>query len=471
MYQIDFQHPIHVYFCGIGGISMSGLAEILKSKGFRVSGSDRDESAVTRHLRDNGIPVYTPQKAENITDDIDLVVFTAAIHEDNPEYIAVSEKKIPFLSRAELLGEMMKNYTLPVAIAGTHGKTTTTAMVSDILLQAETDPTLSIGGNLLSIGGNVRIGSEDFFVAEACEYTNSFLSFFPKIGIILNIEEDHLDFFKDLADIRNSFREFAKRIPEDGYLIINNDIPQVEEITQGLPCHVVTFGSTVEADYCAAGISYDEKGLPSFTVCTDKAALVKKQVEVVAPKSQEFSLGVVGEHNIYNALSAIAAADLCGIDRADTREALLRFNGTERRFQYYGEKNGFNVIDDYAHHPTEIEATLSAARNYPHRKLFVVFQPHTYTRTKALLPEFADALSKADVVILADIYAARETDTLGISSSDVADEIRLRGTESHYFPSFEEIEAFILQNCGKNDLLITMGAGNVDTIAKDLMKS
>ena len=206
-------------------------------------------------------------------------------------------------------------------------------------------------------------------------------------------------------------------------------------------------------------------------MCTDKAALVKKQVEVVAPKSQEFSLGVVGEHNIYNALSAIAAADLCGIDRADTREALLRFNGTERRFQYYGEKNGFNVIDDYAHHPTEIEATLSAARNYPHRKLFVVFQPHTYTRTKALLPEFADALSKADVIILADIYAARETDTLGISSSDVADEIRLRGTESHYFPSFEEIEAFILQNCGKNDLLITMGAGNVDTIAKDLMKS
>ena len=329
MYQIDFHNPIRVYFCGIGGISMSGLAEILKSKGFSVSGSDRDESAVTKHLRENGIPVSTPQKAENITDDIDLVVFTAAIHEDNPEYIAVRKKNIPSLSRAELLGEMMKNYTLPVAIAGTHGKTTTTAMVSDILLQAEADPTLSIGGNLLSIGGNVRIGSDDFFVAEACEYTNSFLSFFPKIGVILNIEEDHLDFFKDLADIRHSFRQFALRLPEDGCLVINRDIPQVEEITDGLPCRVVTFGSTVEADYCAAGISYDEKGLPSFTLITDKSALLKKHVEIVAPKTQEFTLGVVGEHNIYNALSAIAVADLCGVDRADTREALLHYRASE----------------------------------------------------------------------------------------------------------------------------------------------
>ena len=235
MYQIDFNHPVHVYFVGIGGISMSGLAQILASEGFTVSGSDRSESAITKELEESGIRVFIGQRAENISDDIDLAVFTAAIHPDNPEYIAVQQKGIPSLNRAELLGQLMKNYRNPVAVSGTHGKTTTTSMLSEILLAADADPTLSIGGVLRDIGGNVRIGKSSCFVAEACEYTNSFLHMFPGIGIILNIEEDHLDFFKDLEDIRHSFRRFARLIPADGLLIINAGIDNWEEIARLLP--------------------------------------------------------------------------------------------------------------------------------------------------------------------------------------------------------------------------------------------
>ena len=240
MYQINFQHPIHIHFIGIGGISMSGLAEILLEEGFSVSGSDAKVSPLTEHLSERGAVIYYGQKAENLKDDVDLVVYTSAIHPDNPEYAAMREKGIPSLSRAQLLGQIMKNYKLPIAVAGTHGKTTTTSMISEILLKAETDPTLSIGGILKTIGGNIRIGHSEYFVTEACEYTNSFLSFFPKIGIILNVEEDHLDFFKDIYDIRNSFHRFAALLPADGTLIINGDIPELETITAGLACRFIT---------------------------------------------------------------------------------------------------------------------------------------------------------------------------------------------------------------------------------------
>ena len=266
MYQIDFNHPVHVYFVGIGGISMSGLAQILASEGFTVSGSDRAESAATQELEACGIKVLIGQKAENITDDIDLAVFTAAIHPDNPEYKAVHEKGIPSLSRAELLGQLMKNYRLPVAVSGTHGKTTTTSMLSEVLLAADVDPTLSIGGFLSDIGSNVRIGNSGYFVAEACEYTNSFLHMFPGIGIILNIEEDHLDFFKDLSDIRRSFRRFAELIPAEGTLIINAEIDNWEEIAKDLSCKVVTFSSEPGADYYPSDITLDKNGHPSFTL-------------------------------------------------------------------------------------------------------------------------------------------------------------------------------------------------------------
>ncbi len=458
MYQIDFHKPIRIYFIGIGGISMSGLAEILLSEGFTVSGSDRAPSDLTRMLEDRGVNVFYGQKKENLTKDIDLVVYTAAIKSDNPELLAAHKLNIPMLTRAELLGQMMKNYKTPVAVSGTHGKTTTTSMISQILLSAEADPTLSIGGIYRPIGGNIRVGASELFVTEACEYTNSFLSFFPKIGIILNIEEDHLDFFKDLADIRNSFHRFAQLLPADGTLIINGDIERCEELTEGLSCKVITYGLSSGSDYTASQVTYDESGFPSFILSRQSGG------------ERKFSLRVHGDHNILNALAAIALADLLGLSDEVIHAGLAAFTGTDRRFEYKGQVNGVNIIDDYAHHPTEIRATLSAAAQYPHRRLWCVFQPHTYTRTKAFLEEFASALSLADEIILADIYAAREKDTLGISSETLQEKIRSLGHSCHYFPTFEAIENYLLKNCTKDDLLITMGAGDVVKVGENLLQ-
>lgn len=457
MYKIDFSTPIHIHFIGIGGISMSGLAEILLKEGFTVSGSDAKESALTNHLKQLGAQIFYGQKADNVIEGIDVVVYTAAIHEDNPEYAEVKKRGIPMLSRAELLGQLMLNYKLPIAVSGTHGKTTTTSMLSHVLLQGETDPTISVGGILKAIGGNIRVGNSEIFVTEACEYTNSFLHFFPKISIILNIEEDHLDFFKDLDDIRHSFREFAKLLPEDGILIINGDIKNHEEITEDLSCRVITYGSDPSCDYSAQNLKYDELGNVSF------------DLSVHGTSAGRITLAVAGDHNVSNALATIAAAELLDIPMDTIQKGLLSFSGTNRRFEYKGELNGFTIIDDYAHHPTEIRATLTAARHYPHKKLWCVFQPHTYTRTKAFFPDFAEALSLADHVVLADIYAARETDTLGMSSQQLSETIQSLGTDSHYFPSFQAIEEFITENCKKGDLLITMGAGDVVNIGEELL--
>ncbi len=458
MYQLDFNHPIHIHFIGIGGISMSGLAEILLEKGFTISGSDAKASSLTRLLEEKGALIYYGQKAENINSDLDLVVYTSAIHPDNPEFAAMQEMGIPSLSRAQLLGQMMKNYELPIAISGTHGKTTTTSMVSEILLAADTDPTLSIGGILKAIGGNIRIGHDGCFVTEACEYTNSFLSFFPKISIILNIEEDHLDFFKDINDIRNSFHKFAALLPSDGTLIINGEIPEINTILEGLTCKIITYGNSNAFDYWPEQITYNETGCASFLLSRKDGF------------QERISLGVPGEHNVYNALAAIALADLLSIDISTTKQALSHFSGTDRRFEYKGAVNGTVIIDDYAHHPTEITATLKAAVNYPHKSLWCVFQPHTFTRTKAFMKEFAKALSLADQIVLADIYPARETDSLGISSQTLQKEIEALGKKCYYFPSFTEIENFLLENCKPGDLLITMGAGDVVNIGENLLK-
>ncbi|MBQ8822584.1 MAG: UDP-N-acetylmuramate--L-alanine ligase [Lachnospiraceae bacterium] len=457
MYKLDFNNPVSIYFIGIGGISMSGLAQVLHNAGFTVSGSDWHSSAITEGLEKRGICVKYGESAEHITDDIDVAVLTSAVHDNNLEFQALLAKGIPYMSRAELLGQMMKNYEMPIAISGTHGKTTTTSMVSEILLEGEMDPTLSIGGILKTIGGNIRIGNSGYFVTEACEYTNSFLSFFPKVSIILNIDADHLDFFKDLEDIRNSFKKFAQLLPKDGYLIINSDIDNYEEITAGLSCKVITFGHDHAADYRLSSISYDEMGNGSFAVTT-KAGMTR-----------EFSLSVPGEHNIMNALSAICLADILEVPAEVTSRALLNFHGTDRRFEYKGTINGITIIDDYAHHPTEIEACLKAAKGCEYKNLWCIFQPHTYTRTKALMADFAKALSLADKVVLADIYAARETDTLGISSVDLQKALQALGREAYYFPSFEEIENFLLENCINGDMLITMGAGDVLKIGENLL--
>lgn len=458
MYQLDFKKPQHVHFIGIGGISMSGLAEILLKEGFTVSGSDAKSSELTSRLTGLGANIFYPQKAENIIDGIDVVVYTAAIHEDNPELMEVRRRKLPTLTRAEFLGQLMKNYKTPIAISGTHGKTTTTSMMSHILLAAEKDPTISVGGILKAIDGNIRVGNSDVFITEACEYTNSFLDFFPKINIILNVEEDHMDFFKDIDDIRLSFHRFAALLPEDGILVINKNIEKIEAITDGLSCKIVTYSETQEADYSASNITFDEWGNASFDLI--------KYGEPIG----RIKLSVAGNHNVSNALSVMAVADQMNINLETIQKGLLSFTGTDRRFQYKGEINGFTIIDDYAHHPTEIKATLTSVRNYPHREVWCVFQPHTYTRTKAFFHEFAEALSLADHVILADIYAARETDTLGISSEALAEELKRLGVDAYYLSSFDEIKNFALEKCIHGDVLITMGAGDVVNIG-DLLLS
>ena len=457
MYQIDFQHPIHIHFIGIGGISMSGLAEILLQENFRISGSDAKSSELTEKLERLGAEISFGQRAGNITEGIGAVVYTAAIHPDNPELKAAVDRGIPTLTRAELLGQIMGNYGESIAISGTHGKTTTTSMVSEILLMADTDPTLSVGGILRSIGGNMRIGGREYFVTEACEYTNSFLSFSPRIGVILNIDEDHLDFFKDLDDIRHSFRRYAQLLPADGCLIINGEIPHLEEITQGLECSVITFGGSPACDYHPLQTTYNQDGCACFSLQGKGRSL------------GQFTLQVPGEHNLYNALAAAALADLLSIDTDVIRDALYGFRGTDRRFEHKGDVGGVTVIDDYAHHPTEIRATLSSAANIPHSTLWCVFQPHTYSRTKTFMKEFAQALSLADKVVLTEIFPARETDTLGISSRDLQQEIRALGQECFYFSTFDEVENFLLKNCIKGDMLITMGAGDVHKIGENLL--
>ena len=361
MYQIDFHKPIAVHFIGIGGISMSGLAEILLEEGFQISGSDSKESPLTDALEKRGAKIYYGQRASNIGDSVQAVVYTAAIHPDNPEFACAKEKGLPMLTRAELLGQIMRNYHTSIAVAGTHGKTTTTSMLSHILLKGECDPTISVGGILPAIGGNIRVGNSEVFLTEACEYTNSFLSFFPTIGIILNIDADHLDFFKDIEDIRRSFRKFAQLLPGDGTLIINADTPEYLSVIEDLPCRVITYSLTDSADYTASDITYDQYGHASFTVNYQGAPL------------GVCSLKVPGIHNVSNALASIAAGRVLDLPWEVIARGLESFTGTDRRFQYKGTVAGVTIIDDYAHHPTEIRATLHAAQNYPHKKIWCVF--------------------------------------------------------------------------------------------------
>lgn len=457
MFQIDFNHPIHVHFIGIGGISMSGLSEILLKEGFTISGSDLKSSEITQHLARLGAKIYLGQKASNLAPDIDLVVYTAAIHPDNEEFSSAKQMGLPMMARAVLLGQIMANYRQSIAVAGTHGKTTTTSMLSHILLEAHTDPTISVGGILDRIHGNTRVGSSDVFIAEACEYTNSFLEFYPKYSIILNVEEDHLDFFSGIEQIQRSFRTFAHQTAEDGLLAINGDMECVSLITEDLKAPYVTFGLKEGNDYTAAHIALDEKSCGHYNL------LIRGQ------DKGRIDLCVSGMHNISNSLAAIAVANAMGLPLEMIQKGLASFEGTKRRFEYKGSIHGISIVDDYAHHPTEIKATLASARHYPHRELWCVFQPHTYSRTKAFLPKFIDSLSACDHIILADIFAAREKDPGDIHSRDIVKGLKEKGCDAWYFSSFEEIEEFILEKCQPDDLLITMGAGDVVLIGETLL--
>ncbi len=459
MYQIDLQKPCNAYFMGIGGISMSGFAKLLHENGFTVKGSDAQESSITKQLVSEGIDIIYGQKAENITDDIDFIVYTAAIHPDNPEFVRAKEMGIPMMERASMVGQVMKNYENAIGVAGTHGKTTTTSMLTHVFLNAGKDPTISVGGMLDAIGGNIRIGHSENFITEACEYTNSFLKFCPTAAIILNIDADHLDFFKDLNDIRHSFHEYAKLLPEDGVLVVGSEIPDLEDFTKDLKCRVITFGLSETSEYSAANIRFDESGYGVYELLHNGK-----------PTGDTIHLGVVGKHNVLNSLSVIAISLYYDIDIEEIKNGLSHFNGTKRRFEKKGSFHGVTVIDDYAHHPTEIKATLTAAGKYPHNHLWCVFQPHTYSRTKALLHEFADALSLAENIVLTDIYAAREKDPGDISSLTLKEEIEKTGKPVYYFSDFKEIEKFLLKKCIDGDLLITMGAGNVVDIGESLVE-
>ncbi|MBO6065758.1 MAG: UDP-N-acetylmuramate--L-alanine ligase [Lachnospiraceae bacterium] len=467
MFTLDFEKPIHIHFIGIGGISMSGLAELLMKRGFTVSGSDRQESDLTRKLASMGAVIHYSQVASNLTDDIDLVVYTAAIHPGNEEYDAAVNAGIPMMDRAELLGQLSATYPVSIGVSGTHGKTTTTGMLATILMEAGQDPTVSLGGKMASLGGNLRIGNSKEFLFEACEYTNSFLKFHPSDALILNIDADHLDFFKDLDDIRHSFRLFADKVEEGGRLIINGEIPNIDRFLDGYHGTVDTYGILPEGvapsdspyRYTAANITFDGFGCASYDLYRD--GVLETRVKLSVP----------GIHNVSDSLAAASEGFARGVSAEMIARALSDFSGTERRFEKKGVRNGVTVVDDYAHHPTEIAATLKAALGVPHNRLFVVFQPHTYTRTLKLRNEFVDALSHADVVVLADIYAAREKDNKEISSANLADDLRKLGKDAYYFPTFEKIIDFLKEKCVNEDLLITMGAGNVVNVGISFLKS
>ena len=442
-----------IHFIGIGGISMSGLAEIVHSKGIIVTGSDMKSSNTSLHLEALGITVYYSHSAGNITSDIDLVVYTAAIACDNPELLACKNKAIETVTRSKFLGLIMKDYEFPICISGTHGKTTTTSMLSHGLLAADLDPTITVGGILKALGGNIRIGKSNYFVTEACEYCDSFLDFFPKVGIILNIEEDHLDYFKDIHHIRSSFQKFACSIPKDGFLVINGELEDLDEFLSPVTCKTETFGMTSASNWYAQNITFNDKACASFDVYYHH--VLKGHIELNAP----------GTHNILNCLSVCAVYNHLDLKIDVLNKGLTLFTGANQRFEIKGRVHNITLVDDYAHHPTEIDATLKVAKAYPHHQLYVVFQPHTYTRTKAFLNEFAEVLSQAEHIIITDIYAAREKNPGDISAYDIVKKIHSLGKEALYISDFDEIANYLLEHAVPNDLIITMGAGNVNQIA------
>jgi UDP-N-acetylmuramate--alanine ligase len=459
MYKLNLETPINVHFIGIGGISMSALAELLIKRDFRVSGSDIGSNGSIDKLVTHGATIFRGHDESHITPDIDLIVYTVAVKQDNPELTKAHALNIPIIDRGTLLGQVMDGYQHSIGVSGTHGKTTTTSILAHILDEAKVDPTVMVGGILPLIDGNVAVSTSPYFITEACEYFNSYHHFNPEIAIILNVEEDHLDFFKDIHEIRASFNRYLQNVKEGGLVVMNADIEGIETIMDGIDKRLLTYSlEDSNCNYYATHITYNALGHGSFDVLLDGQAM------------GHYELSVPGAHNISNALAAIVAAKELGLDDAAIVKGLKSFGGTHRRFQYKGSLGGVNVVDDYAHHPTEIDATISATKNMDLGKLWVIFQPHTFTRTKAFLDDFAQALSKADHVILMDIYSAgREVDHGDIHSRDIQDKIIALGTPCDYFESIDEINYFVMTHCVPNDLLITMGAGDVYLVGEALL--
>lgn len=446
----------HVHFIGIGGVSMSGLAEILITQGYKVSGTDSKENPILSRLNKMGAKIFIGHKAENIQG-ADLIIYTDAISTDNVELKAAFDSTADVIDRATFLGALMKNYTNSIAVSGTHGKTTTTSMIATITKGLEFNPTMLIGGNLNDIGGNVRLGSKNYILTEACEYKANILKYFPTMAIILNMDEDHLDYFRDMNHIIETFKGYANNLESDAYLLINSDDENASKIIENTSANIVTFGIDNDADYSAEYVSYSDEGCVTFTLnIRDKEYYPVK-------------LSVMGKHNVSNALAAIASTHSLGIPINIIIDNISEYKGVGRRLELKGYYNNIRIIDDYAHHPTEISATLQAISSNVDGKVYCIFQPHTYTRTKILLDNFANSFKGADKVIITDIYAAREVDNGEVHSRDLAEAVMKNGIDCSYLSTFAEAEDYLLENAKAGDIILTMGAGNIYKLGENIL--
>ena len=440
------------HLIGVGGVSMSPLAEVLAGMGLQVRGSDMSDGDNVHRLREKGIEVLVGHLPENITEDLDFIVRTAAVHDDNPEIMQANKMGVPVFERTQAWGAIMQDYPNALCIAGTHGKTTTTSMSTHIMMAAEKDPTVMIGGTLPLLRAGHRVGAGDTIIMESCEYYNGFLSFYPTVAVVLNIEADHLDFFKDVEDIKHSFREFVHHVPDTGYVVANAEDANTMEVVDGLDCRVITFGLTDKADVWAKNI-------------VQLGAQTEFDVMRGTRKFVHVSLHVPGLHNVKNALAATAACICLGAGPLAVKYGLAAFTGAGRRFEFKGKYNGADVYDDYAHHPGELKALLDAIEPLGYKRRIVVFQPHTYSRTHALFDDFVEQLRRPDLTILAEIYAAREQNTIGISSKDIAREI----PNAMYFADFDELEKSLRFAAAPGDLILTVGAGDIYKIGERLV--
>ena len=444
-------HIKRIHFIGIGGSGMCPLAEILRSEGFELSGSDMNEGETLDRIKSYGIPVYMGHAAENIKG-AELVVYSAAIKETNPERKAASEQGIPCIERSVMLGVVTRRYKRSIAVSGTHGKTTTTAMLSQILIGSGFDPSAIIGGKLPFIGGNSYVGQSDIIVCEACEYVDTFLELNPFISIILNIDADHLDYFKNLDNIKKSFKKFAELTT--GLLVINGDDENTLDAVKDVKLDKITFGFGENCDYRAVNLS------------ADKGVHAQYDLFCKGEKLTRVKLIVPGKHNVYNSLAAAATAHYLGATANEISENLHKFGGVHRRFEILGTPDGITVADDFAHHPTELTATLNAAMDMGFRKVWAVFQPHTFSRTAMLLDDFAEALKIPDVAVISEILPVRETNTYNIYSRDLGAKV----PNSVCLDTFEEITDYVCKNAQEGDLILTMGGGNVYMCANMIYK-
>ena len=442
----------NIHMIGIGGVSMSGIAAILTNWGFKVTGSDWAQSEATDKLNSMGIKVTIGHNLEDVKK-ANVVVYSAAIKQDDPEMVEAKNLNIPTIERADFLGELTRCFKDTICISGTHGKTTTTSMISLCFLEALKDPSIQVGAFLNALDGNYKVGNSEHFIIEACEYVESFLKFSPKAEIILNIDNDHLDYFKNFENIKKAFIKYTKLLPDDGLLVINGDDKNCLDLPQYTKATILTYGiNNKDVNFYAENISFDNDGFPEFDVYKNDEYYEK------------FKLSVPGKHNILNALACISLCDYYGIDKKDLQIALKKFTGAHRRFEFKGKLNGASIYDDYGHHPTEIVATSTSVNNKKHNKSWVVFQPHTYSRTKNLLDDFANALLNFDNIIVLDIYAAREINTFNISSKDLVDKINSLERKAIYSPTFEECVSYLKDNVKENDIVLTLGAGTVTKI-------